>query len=80
MEDDVEAQLKAYNIAESFYDHGMWVLPEGVDFQTAAAYALVGGSQGVYKNNNAATLLVQMHKTGHNLNLRHWGFNMWKLQ
>jgi hypothetical protein len=75
VEDYVEAQLIADNVAESSYDHVMYILPEGVDFQTAAAYAQVGGSRAVYKNNNAATLLVQMHETGHNLNLRHSGFN-----
>jgi hypothetical protein len=75
VEDYVEAQLIADNVVESSYDHVMYVLPDGVEFNNAAAYAQVGGSRAVYDNDNAATLLVQMHETGHNLNLRHSGFD-----
>jgi hypothetical protein len=53
----------------------MYVLPSSVNFAGTAAYAYVGGRRSVYKDNNVAMLLVQMHEIGHNLKMAHSGRN-----
>jgi hypothetical protein len=59
---------------EDFWTHVMYVLPNSVNFGTAAAYAYVGWSRSVYKGRYASVLLVQMHELGHNLDMRHSGY------
>jgi hypothetical protein len=62
-------------VAESTWDHVMFVLPSSVDFAGSAAYAYIGWSRSVYRDNSVAVLLVQVHEIGHNLNMRHSGLD-----
>jgi len=56
------------------YDYTMYVMPPGVDFRGAGAYAAVGGRRSVYNDFNIAILMIQMHEVGHSLGLRHSGY------
>jgi hypothetical protein len=74
VEDWASGELsRIVGVAESTWDHVMFVLPSSVDFAGAAAYAYVGWSRSVYRDNYVAVLLVQVHEIGHNLNMRHSG-------
>ena len=55
------------------FDIVMLILPPGVDFGGAAAYAYINWYYGVYRDDYWWMVMVQMHEVGHNLNLAHSG-------
>ena len=57
----------------SQFHHIMYVLPQNVNFNGAAAYAYIGNYKSVYWNTYASRLTVLMHETGHNLRMYHSG-------
>ena len=61
--------LTTYNA----FDHIMYVMPESVQFNGAAAFAYIGWYRSVFWNIYASHLQVQVHEFGHNLRMLHSG-------
>eukprot|EP00804_Cyclotella_cryptica_P015542 CCRYP_003574-RC/>CCRYP_003574-RC protein AED:0.06 eAED:0.06 QI:113/1/1/1/0.8/0.75/16/1817/1111 len=55
------------------YDHIMFFMPSGVDFNGAAAYGYVPGAYTWYKDSYSLATGIQLHELGHNLGLGHAG-------
>lgn len=69
----IAAATRKFGALSARFDHVMVVLPTGVSFGSAAAYAWVGGYLSVYRERYATSTFVQVHELGHNLGLGHSG-------
>jgi hypothetical protein len=65
--------MDSLNLGTNQYTHIIYILPQSVDFNGAAAYAFVGFGKAVFWNSYASTLLVLVHELGHNLKQLHSG-------
>lgn len=63
VEDYVDTALSGINLGSNHHQI-MYVLPQSVNFNGAAAYAYVNGGKSVYWNTYSSTLLVLVHEMG----------------
>jgi len=73
VENDVTDKLLKMGFDSSTYDNIMYILPDEVNFEGAAAYAYLNGHLSIFSNHWASKQYVLMHEIGHNLGHHHSG-------
>jgi hypothetical protein len=69
----LQAQTPPINI--SSFNQIMHVIPDAADFGGAAAWAYVLGQTSVFSSSYSFVMGLQVHEFGHNIGLRHSGYN-----
>ncbi|KAL3778796.1 hypothetical protein ACHAW5_006762 [Stephanodiscus triporus] len=69
----LQAQTPPINI--SSFNQIMHVIPDAADWGGMAAAAYVGGQTSVFSSSYAFVMGLQVHEFGHNIGLRHSGYN-----